>query len=65
MGIMESKENLLTVKELAEALNVHPMHIYRNLSKIPHKRILNCIRFDLEEVKKNFEVKPSQARKRN
>ena len=44
----------LTVKELAEALNVSPRTIikWRQLGKIPAYKIGNAVRFNLDEVTK-------------
>ena len=50
---METKK-LLSVKELAAELNIAPISLYKNLDKIPHCRILNCVRFDRDEVMAYF-----------
>ncbi len=46
------KSNLLTVKEVAEYLNIHEQTVYDRVKEgaIPHIRIGGSVRFDLEEV---------------
>ena len=47
---MEKQVKLLTIQQLAEALNVSTSWLYKNLPRIPHIRVGRAIRFDFSKV---------------
>ena len=62
---METKKNILTIKEIAEILSMSPSGVYQWVAakKIPYIKVGSIIRFDRREIDKWLENNSVEVKK--